>query len=313
MDVFLAGGSKYPTPKNPRWTKLWESQRDTVLEELKETRPQDQKRTMQVMKKMLQQTPPDLGPDPIDWDSELAQFQELDYPSYYLEPFHSQLGGWLSQGAAMNNRQAMEAIYEDCHPHKCTGLRNELAKLVPENAKLIVDLGAGDGDGPAAVARVRGNARVIAIEASPFMTIVGRRQNRNVPNLEWRHCLAEATGLEAGSCDCVTITLVFHECSDDGKAAIIAEAHRLLRPGGVLVFSDTPPADLQTYRGLYEPWKHHWLKFDVDAFLASAGFINLQPYDLTAPASEGGFQVRPNEQRLFTRVASKPSTVTSKL
>merc|ERR1712110_609000 len=101
-------------------------------------------------------------------------------------------------------------------------MRSELAKLIPLGTRVVVDLGAGDGDGAAAVARHLPESRIIAVEASPFMMIVGRRQNRNVPNMEWRHCLAEATGLETGVADCVTITLVFHECSDEGKKAIIA-------------------------------------------------------------------------------------------
>ena len=38
-------------------------------------------------------------------------------------------------------------------------------------------------------------AKVLAIEASPFMIICGRRQNRNTINLEFRHGLAEDTFL----------------------------------------------------------------------------------------------------------------------
>lgn len=262
---------------------------------------------MKVLLRSFKEPAPDLGGD-IDWDKELAEFEELPYPSYYLLPFHSILGGWLSQSAAMGNRKAMEAIYTDCHPNKCMGVRSELAKMVPKDARIIVDLGSGDGDGPAAVARQLPDAKVIAVEASPFMIIVGRRQNRDVSNLDFRHALAEATGLETDSCDCVTITLLFHECSDEGKAAIIKEVGRILKPGGTLVFSDTPPMDLQTYRGFLEPWKDQWLHFDVDAYLHEHGFAEIQAFDVTAPASEGGFQVRPTEQRLFTRVARTPSS-----
>lgn len=260
---------------------------------------------MQVLRKSVKEPMPDLGPGPIDWDGELAKFGPLPYPPYYKQPFHSALGGWLSQGAALNNRRAMEAIYSDCHPDKCSGMRRELAKFFPPTARLVADIGAGDGDGAAAVARCLPQARVVAVEASPFMIIVGRRQNRDAANLEWRHCLGEDTGMESATCDAVTITLVFHECSDDGKAAIIAEAFRILRPGGTLVFSDTPPDDLQTYRGFYEPWKDQWLRFDVDAFLAKHGFVDVSAHDVTAPPPVG-HQVRPTQQRLYSRVARKP-------
>merc|ERR1719215_761952 len=256
----------------------------------------------------------DIGDEAIDWDKELAEFRDLEYPSYYLKPFHSSLGGWLSINAAINDRKAMDAIYTDCHPQMCHGVRAELAKFVPTDSRIVVDLGAGGGDGPAAVARELPDARVVAVDASPFMIIVGRRQNRDVPNLEFVHALAEATGLDSGSADCITITLLFHECSDEGKKSIMAEVCRVLKPGGTLIFSDTPQqGDLQTYKGFHEPWQHQWLHFDTDAFLTSAGFVDLRAYDVTAPPSEGGFQVRPTQQRLFTRVAKKPALPAAKL
>jgi len=312
-DMLLHAGSQFPTPKDTRWKDLWESQRPIVEKELYGVTKADQQRTMEVLQRMLKEPEADVG-GKIDWDEELAKFQDLDYPSYYLLPFHSNLGGWLSINAAVNDRRAMDAIYTDCHPQKCFGVRAELAKFVPSDSRVVVDLGSGVGDGPAAVANLLPDCRVVAVEASPFMITVGRRQSRNVPNLEFHHALAEATGLEAGSADCITITLVFHECSDEGKSAIIAEAYRVLKSGGTFIFSDTPQVgDLQTYRGFHEPWQEQWLKFDTESFLASAGFVDQKQYDVTAPHLEGGFQVRPTQQRLFTQVAKKPASPASRM
>ena len=95
----------------------------------------------------------------------------------YRQPFHSVPGGWLSERAAVVNRVAMEAIYADTHPESCLGIRKDLAAHVPAAAAVVVDLGSGDGDGPAATARLLPSARVIAVEASPFMIIAGRAQN----------------------------------------------------------------------------------------------------------------------------------------
>ena len=233
--------------------------------------PPSARRATIVKDRIQAATPTDFG-GKIDWERELMAFAPLDYPEYYRQPFHSVPGGWLSKQAALVNRMAMQSIYTEAHPHSCLGLRAELAEFVPQHARLVIDLGTGDGDGAAAVARARPESRVIGVDASPFMIIAGRRQNRDVPNLEWRHALAERTGLPDACADAVTITLVLHECSDEAKLAIVREAARLLRLRGVLVLADTPQDDLATYRGFYEPHRDAWTKFDAAALLARAGF-----------------------------------------
>jgi SAM-dependent methyltransferase len=228
------------------------------------------------------------GPDfsGIDWDRELAAFDVAkpeDFPAYYRQPFHSVPGGYLSEAAALGDRAAMEAIYEHAHPRRSLGVRDLLAALVPADARTVVDFGAGTGDGAAAIARRLPDASVTAFEASPFMIIAGRVQNASLPNLSFAQGLAERSGLAAASVDAVAITLVLHECPDAVKREILAEVHRVLRPGGTLVLSDTAQDDLHAYRGFYEPYKEEWARFDADALLRAAGFTAIVPHAMPAP------------------------------
>jgi SAM-dependent methyltransferase len=285
-----------------------------------QTDPASARRTKIVRKKMSKEKPTDFGGD-IAWETELKAFASLPYPPYYKLPFHSIAGGWLSKQAACFNRQAMQAIYNDAHPESCLGVRRELAAFVPPAAKVVVDLGSGDGDGPSAVARLLPDATVHAVEASPFMIIAGKRQNRDVGSdrLMWHHALAEdlgggKTGLDDGCADCVTITLVLHECSDEGKAAILRSAFNLLKPGGTIVLSDTPQDDLFTFRGFYEPHRDAWLNFDPVASMTHAGFDQVQSQGIIGGDSEVLNEKAQREQtteehthnRLFVYTARKP-------
>ena len=251
---------------------------------------QDKTRMLSVVSRMGEQQVPDLSG--IDWPAELAPYAEVEYPSYYRQPFHSVPGGYLSEQAAVGDRRAMEAIYQEAHPERSLGVRKQLASLIPANAKRVVDLGSGTGDAAAAIARRLPEAQVQGLDASPFMTVVARHQNPGLPNLRLERGFAEDTGLDEASQDAVSITLVFHECPDNVKRDILAEARRILRPGGTLVLSDTPSDDLHGYRGFYEPYKEQWLEFDPDAFLREAGFPDVEARDVAPP--------------LWSRVAIRP-------
>lgn len=235
---------------------------------------ESKERMLGVILRISDQEVPDFSG--LDWDKELARFGEIDYPTYYRQPFHSVPGGYLSEAAAVGDRGAMEAIYESDHPRKSLGIRDEIAALVPESSRSVVDLGGGTGDSGAAIARRLPDAKVRSIEASPFMMIAGAHQNAGLENLEFVQGLAEETGLGAESVDAVLIILVFHECPDEIKRAILAEALRILKPGGMLIMSDTPNEELHTFRGFYEPYREEWRRFDPEAALAEAGFVGTE-------------------------------------
>ncbi len=260
---------------DPRWTTLdLDKQRKQIQAELNSSAPKDA--MMRLITRVQFQEAPDLGK--IDWESELATFQPIEYPQYYLQPFHSILGGWLSESAAMGNRVGMEALLENAHPQKSLGVRDEIAQLFPEAARQILDLGAGIGDDAAAIARRLPNATITAWEASPFMIVVGRLYHKELPNLLWQHGLAEKTELPDNSVDAINMSYLLHECPDEINKEILAECWRILSPGGLLVITDALPGGLHSYRGFFEPYKEQWLKIDPDKLLREAGFINIKTY-----------------------------------
>lgn len=95
-----------------------------------------------------------------------------------------------------------------------------------ERLEVALDLGCGTGlslEGLAAIAD-----RVIGIEPADEMRAAARER---LPEADIRAGSAEVTGLEDASCDAVTVATAFH-WFDPEKA--LAEAARILRPGGVL-------------------------------------------------------------------------------
>lgn len=53
--------------------------------------------------------------------------------------------------------------------------------------------------------------------------------------------LAEATGFQPGTFDMVVFSFIAHECPQQALKDFVAEAHRILKPGGVVCFVDNNP------------------------------------------------------------------------
>lgn len=121
--------------------------------------------------------------------------------------------------------------------------RLDYVRLEP---RLVLDLGAGTGYAIAALQRRYRQARVIALDFAHGMLLQARRRGS-----WWRRplCLcadAEHLPLADGTADLIVSNATFQWCNDLDTA--FAECLRVLRPGGLLMFSTFGPDTLQELR-----------------------------------------------------------------
>lgn len=101
----------------------------------------------------------------------------------------------------------------------------------------VIDLGCGPGH--TAMACARKAARVIGIDVTPEMVVAAAAlaAQRNLSNVEFRVGNVENLPFVSNSLDVVTSRVSAHHYSDISRA--LAEAFRVLKPGGLMLISDT--------------------------------------------------------------------------
>jgi ArsR family transcriptional regulator len=123
-----------------------------------------------------------------------------------------------------------------------------------DGAAVVGDLGCGTGHVSAALAPFVG--RVVAVDSSAAMLQAARRRLQGFDNIDLRRGELETLPIDDGRLDAATLMLVLHHVPEPQRA--IAEAARVLKPGGRAIVVDMLPHDREHYR---QQMGHVWLGF----------------------------------------------------
>jgi len=238
------------------------------------------------------------------WDEVPTRFKEdALYPEYYLRTFHWQSDGWLSDESAAAYEAQTEMLFSGAQDamqrQALVPLHHWRASQPAQSAPTrLMDVACGTGRLLTFVADNHPDLELAALDLSPHYLAAARENlayhrqlvsTRAPHEPRFLHANAESVPEADGSFDVLTCVYLFHELPPHARRAVAREMYRLLRPGGLLVLSDSVQAgDTQLDGALqwfpqqfHEPFYQSWLHTDQGVLFGSAGF---EPFHFEEPA-----------------------------
>jgi ArsR family transcriptional regulator len=151
------------------------------------------------------------------------------------------------------------------------GIAEALLKLMPP--MVIADLGAGEGTLSQLMAQRA--KKVIAIDNSEKMVQFGAELARkhNIGNLEYRLGDLEDVPIRTNTVDLAFLSQALHHASHPERA--IAEAWRILKPGGRIAVLDLNRHHFEEAREMYADLWLGFTELEIERYLKGGGFKNV--------------------------------------
>jgi ubiquinone/menaquinone biosynthesis C-methylase UbiE len=212
-------------------------------------------------------------------------------PGYYLQNFHFQSGGWMTDESAERYDTQVEVLFNGT----ANAIRRQALPQLQEifggrdQRKLrLLDIGCGTGRFIDQVKQAWPRLPCIGLDLSePYIGYARRHLRRwAVTNLLVAN--AEAIPVADASCDAVTSIFMFHELPPEVRRIVFGECARVLKPGGRLVLLDSLQlGDRPDYDGLlevfpqnyHEPFYSTYITEDFAEIAKSSGLTQVRNFN----------------------------------
>lgn len=172
---------------------------------------------------------------------------------------HMAPGAIYDQGLAVFSMGLMGENLDDIGRSMAAYVRNAFPDFQP---KRILDVGCTIGHNTLPWKWAYPEAEVHAVDvAAPGLIYGAARARLQDADVHFHQMNAERLDFADNSFDLVFSSMFLHEISAKTRAAYFREAHRLLRPGGLLLNMELPPnSQMGAFEGFYLDWDCYYNK-----------------------------------------------------
>jgi ubiquinone/menaquinone biosynthesis C-methylase UbiE len=209
-------------------------------------------------------------------------------PPYYLQNFHFQSGGWMTEDSAQRYDTQVEVLFNgsaNATRRQALPPLHEVFAGRDQRRLRLLDVGCGTGRFLDFFKQVWPRLPALGVDMSEAYVAEARRHLKPWCWIDLMVANGETIPLEDASQDAVTSIFMFHELPPKVRRIVLGELARVLKPGGRLVIVDSLQiGDEPDYDGMlelfpqnyHEPYYGSYLKEDFGAIAAACGLTHVR-------------------------------------
>lgn len=215
---------------------------------------------------------------------EVADAIPAKRPDYYMQNFHFQSGGWMTEESARLYDMQVEVLFSGAG----NAMRRQALVPIAEEMRgrdqrrvAYADIACGPGTFLRQLRQAFPRLPAVALDLSEAYAVEAKRRLGRRPNVQPVVAKAEALPIADESLDIATCIFLFHELPPEVRRGVAREIARVVKPGGLFVFVDSLQiGDEPDYDGLlelfpalfHEPYFESYLAEDLEGMFEEAGF-----------------------------------------
>jgi ubiquinone/menaquinone biosynthesis C-methylase UbiE len=213
----------------------------------------------------------------------LSEGTQVKRPRYYLQNFHFQSGGWMTDDSASRYDTQVEVLFNgtaNATRRQALPQLHEVFAGRDQRKLRLLDIGCGTGRFLDFLKQAWPRLPALGLDLSEPYVRYAERYLKRWSRIALAVGNAESLPVPDESQDAVTSIFLFHELPPKVRRIVFRECARVLKPGGRLVLVDSlQRGDQPDYEGLldlfpqnyHEPYYRSYIKEDFRALASGCG------------------------------------------